>query len=240
MELVKNNWTDSDIEEFEKFEQTLKGSIRDQEWEQRIVNTKLNCFGRTSAKAKEVAKQIAKGNFLEFLEKIKIKTHFDTLVSAFLINRIKDFSVYEAQVEKYIVQVDNWASVDSLKFDKHAKEDLKKLSENFLKSNKPFVRRLAVNFWFEIIKDKKYFPEVFEMLDSLESENEYYVNMSAAWLLAECMVKNRDETINYFENSKTNPFVINKAISKCRDSFRVSDEDKEFLIRFKIKIKNAK
>ena len=33
-----------------------------------------------------------------------------------------------------------------------------------------------------------------------------------------------------------NDFVINKTISKCRDSFRVSAEDKEMLLGFKRKI----
>ena len=32
-----------------------------------------------------------------------------------------------------------------------------------------------------------------------------------------------------------NKFTINKAISKCRDSFRVSEEDKNLLLKYKSK-----
>ena len=74
---------------------------------------------------------------------------------------------------------------------------------------------------------------IFNILDSLSQEKEYYVNMSAAWLLCERFIKCRQNTLNYFELNKTNSFIINKAISKCCDSFRVSKEDKILLKQFK-------
>ena len=39
----------------------------------------------------------------------------------------------------------------------------------------------------------------------------------------------------YLENHNLNTFTINKAISKCRDSYRVSKEDKEVLLKYKKK-----
>ena len=40
--------------------------------------------------------------------------------------------------------------------------------------------------------------------------------------------------MQFFENNHTNKFIINKAISKCRDSFRVSQEDKEILKNYNL------
>ena len=57
--------------------------------------------------------------------------------------------------------------------------------------------------------------------------------MAGAWLLAECMTKYREETLTYYSSNKTNDFIINKSISKCKDSFRISKEDKHFLLNFK-------
>lgn len=141
-------------------------------------------------------------------------------------------------MDKFVLTIDNWASVDTLKFTKISSENLEKLSNEFLKSEKTFVRRVGVKIWFELIKRDGYVIKVFGLLDNLAEEKEYYVNMCGAWLLAECMTKNRDETIKYFERSKTNNFIINKAISKCRDSYRVSEEDKNLILKFKRK--NAK
>ena len=77
--------------------------------------------------------------------------------------------------------------------------------------------------------------EIFDIIDSLQNEKKYYVNMAVAWLMCELMIKNRIQTLKYLENHKLNDFTINKTISKCRDSFRVSKEDKEFLLKYRIK-----
>lgn len=239
MDLIKDNWTRKDVDEFQKWEFALKGDEYNCKWEQKIVNTSLECFARTSEKAKNVARQIKKGDFCGFLDLIQIKTHFDSLVCVYLINTIKDFELHEKYLDKFILTIDNWASVDTLKFDKLNKDKLVELSKQYLKSELTFARRVGVKICFELIKTSEYLNYAFDVLDSLESETEYYVNMCAAWLLAECVTKYYEQTIRYLENTCANDFVINKGIQKCRDSYRISEEVKDKLVKFK-KAKNAK
>ena len=59
--------------------------------------------------------------------------------------------------------------------------------------------------------------------------------MCIAWFVAECFVKNRNLTLEFLKENILNNFTINKAVQKCRDSFRVSSEDKEMLLSFKRK-----
>jgi hypothetical protein len=73
-------------------------------------------------------------------------------------------------------------------------------------------------------------------IDKMYDEGHYYINMIIAWLLCESFIKNRDITLTYLKNNNLNDFVINKMISKCRDSYRVSKGDKEMLLQFKRKI----
>lgn len=233
MNLIKAHWTKNDIAEFYEFEKTLIGDEKSCKWEQKIVNTQLQCFGKTSSKAKEVAKQIKKGNFCEFVDNLCVKTHFDSLVLAFLICQIKDFELFEEKLTTFVQTIDNWASCDTLKFAKYDKHKLFALSQKFLASKKPFVRRVGLNIFFELVKYPEFDKKCFAVLDSLQNENEYYVNMCGAWLLCEYFVKRRDKTLEYFKNNHTNSFIINKAISKCHDSFRVSTEDKKLLSTFK-------
>lgn len=234
MELNKKTWNKSDILNFQQnFEPTLIGTEKECLWEQKIVNTKLQCFGKTSAKAKDIAKQILKGNYLEFIDNLSIKTHFDSLLIAYLICHIKDFQLFEEKLSKFVKTIDNWASTDTLKFQKYDKEKLFLLSKKFLASDMPFIRRVGVNIYFELIKSEEYVNYAFQTLDNLKNEKEYYVNMASAWLLCDLFVKHREQTIKYFSKNNTNAFIINKAISKCRDSFRVSLDDKNFLLRFK-------
>ncbi len=57
--------------------------------------------------------------------------------------------------------------------------------------------------------------------------------MANAWLLCECFIKQREKTLAFLEKNNINKFAINKAISKCRDSYRVSDKDKKKLLKYK-------
>ncbi len=74
---------------------------------------------------------------------------------------------------------------------------------------------------------------MFEIIDTLNKEKEYYVNMAVAWLCCELMIKNRDKFLAYLKHHNLNDFTVNKAISKCRDSYRVSEKDKELLLKYK-------
>lgn len=57
--------------------------------------------------------------------------------------------------------------------------------------------------------------------------------MAEAWLICEIFTKYPENTIKYFENNNLNKFTINKAISKIRDSFRVSKEKKDYILKYK-------
>ena len=87
----------------------------------------------------------------------------------------------------------------------------------------------------KLLNFKEFLNDIFKVLNSFKTEEHYYVNMMLAWLLSECFVKYREETFEFLKKHKLNKFVINKGISKCRDSFRVSKEDKEFLLKYKVK-----
>lgn len=233
MNYILDTWNEENILEYYNEQTKLIGDKKSCEWEQKIINTSLPCYGKTASKATKIAKQIKKGNFIEFLDKVQIKTFFDSIVVACLICYIKDFNLFKEKLEKYVLTIDNWASSDKLDFKRKEKEELYLLSKKFLKSDKPFVRRTALNFYFKLISEEKYVDKVFEVLDGLKEETEYYVNMCAAWLLCDCFIKYREKTLNYFKRNNTNAFIINKGISKCRDSFRVSKEDKDLLLNYK-------
>ena len=104
----------------------------------------------------------------------------------------------------------------------------------YIKSDKPFKRRIGLGILFNFINDD-YIDRIFEILDRFQNEEEYYVNMMNAWLLCECYIKQRKRTLEYLNHNKLNKFTINKGIQKCRESRRVSLEEKEMLLKYKIK-----
>ena len=105
--LIKPHWTAKDIKEYREYINKIIGDELNCGWEQRIVNTKLPCCAQSCTKARPIASAIFKGNYNEFLQNIVFKNHIDTLVYAYILNKIKDFYVFEKYILEFSNKVDN-------------------------------------------------------------------------------------------------------------------------------------
>lgn len=233
--LIKDLWTEDNINDFYNILISYKNSDKI-DWEKNIVNTNMDVLAIPSPILRNISKFIFKGNYISFLDLIPHRYYEDTLIYAFLISLIKDFKTQKKYINKLSKYIDNWATVDALKFNIKDEEKLYlNYSKELIKSNKPFTRRIGSRILFSFVNNHIYIDEIFNILNSFKDEEHYYVNMVNAWLLCELFINERDNTLNYLKHHNLNKFTINKAISKCRDSFRVSDEDKELLLKYKVK-----
>ena len=235
MNLIKNNWEKNDICEFRAYLKSLSKGTEKAKWESKIVNTSLPCLAVPSFEIKRIVSQISKGNFLSFLQYWPWQNHCETVIVGNLICNIKDFELFENYLTKFALSIDNWASCDSLKFkiNNDNKNDYSKFANCLILNRKPFAKRVGLLIIFKLLNNKEYLKRIFHILNSFQNEKEYYVNMMLAWIICESFIKYKEETIAFLHNNCLNKFVVNKAISKCRDSFRVSKEDKDFLLKFK-------
>ena len=232
MELNKEIWNEKDIEEFNKYLESIKREDKI-DFTKRIVNTNMEVLGIDIPTLRAIGKEIAKGNYISYLECQNNKYYENTIINVCLINSIKDFEIKKKYLKN--LYIDNWSTCDTLSFKiKVLEKEYWKLSEEFLKSKDPFKRRVGIRILFSY-KNTGYVDKIFKIIDKFYNEKEYYVNMAIAWLVCELMIYNRDKTLKYLENHHLNKFTINKAISKCRDSYRVSKEDKELLLKYRIK-----
>ena len=235
MDLIKEKWTKEDENNFLIF---LKNFSKGEEkgiWEQRIVNTKLPCLAVPSTEIDKISKQIFKGNYASFLNLWIWDNHSATLVFGKILNKIKDFNLLKSYLITYSEKADNWSTIDCLKFHftKENINDFINLSKELIESKHTFSRRLSLIILLKLLSFEDCSDVCFDFFNKLKNETEYYVNMAAAWLLAECMIKHKEKTIKFYKYNNTNDFIINKSISKCRESFRISKEDKDHLLSFK-------
>ena len=236
MELVKEIWIIEDIALFNEYLQSLSKGKEKAEWEKRIVNTNLMCLAIPSQEITRIVKTISKGNYISFINLWIWDNLADTFIIGNLICKIKDFKIFKVYLTKYASQIDNWASCDTLSFkitDKN-KNDFYTLATEYINSPLPFTRRTGLRILFKLLNYPEYLSQIFEQVDSLNAATEYYVNMMIAWLVAEAFIKHRDKTLEYLSHHKLNKFSINKAIQKCRDSYRVSVNDKQMLLKYKV------
>ena len=138
MNLIKDKWIKEDIISFNEYLYSLKNNDKKIEWTKKIINTNKEVLAIPSPKLKEIAKDICKGNYLSFLDYNLDNYHESTIINTYLINRIKDFNTQKKYLLNYLKNVDNWASVDSLKLTIKNKED------NYIKLSKELVKKYFI------------------------------------------------------------------------------------------------
>ena len=234
-DLIKETWNETNISDFYRIIESYKNDEK-VEWTKNTVCTNYETLAVKSDVLRSMSKTIFKGNYVSFLDLMTHKYYESVIINGYLISLIKDYKTQIKYIDKLSKYIDCWAMVDTIKFSiKNHEEEYFNYALKLLLSKKTFERRIGVRIMFSYKNMYEYYDRIFNTLDSLKDEKEYYVNMAAAWLLCELFTQNRDLTLNYYKNNKTNSFIVNKSISKCRDSFRVSKEDKDLLLSFKIK-----
>jgi len=237
MELNKIEWTLNDQSVFLSYLKTFQQKEKEA-WSRNILQTKLELLCIPTKTMYKIADEIFKGNYQEFLD-LKIFDNYESIVIyGKLISRIKDFDEMVNYLTVYLDVMENWAHCDllSFKIDRLNKEKFLALSEVYLRDRRTFVRRLGLMILFQMVKDESVLSIIFDRIKKLEQENEYYVIMMAGWLLSECMIKYRDQTLDFLNNEKElNKKIVSKSIQKCRESRRMTEIEKEHLIPYKRK-----
>ena len=152
-----------------------------------------------------------------------------------LINKIKNYEECLSALKAFLPYINSWAISDGLNPPalKKNKEKLLPELQQWIKDEKPFTKRVGMLLLMKYFLDDDFKPEYLEQPASIHSQ-EYYVNMMTAWLFAEALVKQWDTAISYIQNKKLDTWTHNKAIQKACESFRVSEEHKEYLKTLRI------
>lgn len=206
-----------------------------------VPDTSYEMIGIKLPVLKNLAKAIAKD---EELSAVFLKEEHHYYEEWFLHGLIiaykkENISKLLTKLEAFMSRIDNWAICDSVVaslkiFKKDEATALDFVHKQILSDNVYAVRFGIVTLLDYFMKDD-YLDEILELTLPLETE-EYYINMALAWLYSVMLVKYYDFTIKVFESRLIkNDFVHNKAIQKARESYRISDEKKEYLRTLKIK-----
>ena len=147
----------------------------------------------------------------------------------------KDFDIAIEKVEVFLPYIDNWAVCDTFSpkcFEKNV-DKLWGHIEKWLCSNKTYTVRFGIVCAMRYFLDEDFSTNKFEKVISVSS-NEYYVNMAIAWYVSVALVKQYDEVLPYIENNTLPKWVRNKSIQKACESFRISNDKKEYLKTLKM------
>ncbi len=166
----------------------------------------------------------------EFLNTLPHDYYDENLMHSVILERSRKFEDAVERVRAFLPYVDNWAVCDSLRpkvFAKHKKE-LLPLAMEWVGSPETYTCRFGIDMLMTHFLDGDFEPEYPELVSSVRSE-EYYVNMMVAWYFATALAKQWDAVIPYIEQRRLSPWTHRKAIQKAIESFRITEEQKEYL-----------
>ena len=185
---------------------------------------------------KKYAKDLDKSNREEFMKDLPHKYHEENILHAFILSSIKDYDEFIRDVDAFLPYVSNWSTCDTI-----CNKNLNKYKDKlilevykWLKSKEVYRVRYAVKCLMNYYLGEDFNEEHIDKVAEVKLED-YYVKMMTAWYLATGLAKNYDSFIRPIEQHKFDSFTHNKAIQKAVESYRVSDEHKEYLKTLKIK-----
>ena len=232
--MIPEVWNKDSYKEFINYLLSLKDDKYKEFNKSIVLNSKYEMIDIRVPIVKDIAKKIK--DIDEFLKYSGNTYHEEILLQGLVISRIKDEEIFYKYFKEYIKKIDNWALCDtfcsSIKIvrkyeDKYFNESIK-----LSLSDKEFISRVGLVTILDHFINKENLSTIFNTLNSINSDK-FYINMAEAWLVCEIYTKYSNETLEFIKNNNLNKFTQNKSISKIRDSYRVSKEEKEELIKYR-------
>lgn len=203
---------------------------QDKEYQQftsKLCSSKYPILGVRLPTLRLLAKQITLNDLK------KLKYFEDYMLYAFVLGNEKNWNNVVKGLDFLVPKIDNWSLCDSLvsslKITKKYKEEMFTYILKYHNKSTFEKRFLIVMLLRYYVKDN--IKQTLETIHDIKT-GEYYVDMAIAWLLAEAMIYHPTIVIHYLQNEQ-NSFIVNKTISKARESYRITKEMKEELLKYK-------
>ncbi len=205
-----------------------------------IVPTAVGALGVRVPKLREIAREIAKGDYQGFFALENGACYELTMIHGLTLGYCKaGIDTLLEATAGYVPYITNWALCDSpcgnLKW---VKKDLGRVWEflqPYLDSREEFPARFGTVMLMDHYICDEYIDRVLTRLVHAPYP-QYYAQMAVAWALSVCYVKYKEKTLAAMgEGCTLDDFTFNKALQKMCESYRVSPEEKTMLRAMKRK-----
>lgn len=195
--------------------------------------TPYSVIGVKTPIIRSIAKEL--NDYEEFIHELPHMYHEENMLHASIISLQKDVDKVILMLDDFLDYVDNWAVCDTISPKAFKKDYYKSLKfiKKCLKSKKTYRIRFGIVSLLQFFLDDEFSDEINNLVLSIKSD-EYYVNMAKAWYFSFALIKQYDKTIEIIKNKKLDKWTHNKSIQKAIESYRVSNDKKEYLRTLKI------
>ena len=152
------------------------------------------------------------------------------------LSKKENIDVVFNYIKQFVPKINNWAVCDvfcgGLKITKKYKEEMWNFIQTYIKSEKEFEIRFVIVMILDYYIEEEHLEKDFKIFDSITNKD-YYVQMAIAWAVSICLIKFYDETVEYLKKSKLDKFTFNKSLQKAIESYRISEDKKQYLRKMK-------
>ena len=234
--ITDKTWNEESYKKFVKYLINLQDIKYKKFHSSLVLNSKYEMIGIRVPIMRDIAKNIAQSNIEDFLAFAQNKYYEEVMIQGFVISHIKDEKQFYKIFKKYISKIDNWAICDSfcnsIKIIRKYKEKYFQEAIKMALNDEEYISRTGLIMILNYFISQENLSTIFETLNKIKSDK-FYINMAEAWLLCEMYIKFPTETKSFLKTNNLNKFTQNKAISKIRDSYRVSKIEKDLLNNLK-------
>lgn len=212
--------------------------IKEQDEGYRAFQTKLvpnippeSILGVRTPQLRAIAKEVFQSGEREaFLRDLPHRYYEENLIHFFVLSMIKDFESCVREVEAFLPYVDCWPVSDQATPKAFCRNHEKLLPyvKKWIASEQVYTARFGIRMLMNEYLGEDFREEYLELVAAKRGEG-YYLKMMAAWYFATALAKRYEETLPYLEEHRLEDWVHKKAIQKALESYRVTDEHKEYL-----------
>ena len=200
-------------------------------------DTAYEIAGIRMPKLRKFAKELAKRPSLVF-ENMPQSYEEVMLLGLTAAYRKSSFSDKLPEIRAVLPLLDCWAFTDcvasTFRFREEELPQVWEFSLECLAQSHPYTRRFGLVMMLDHLIRPEYIQPIVAAVSWVTDEN-YYVRMAQAWLLAELGTYDFSLIEDILRSGTLEIFTHNKTISKLRDSYRITAEQKNALINLRRK-----
>lgn len=188
---------------------------------------------------RKIAKEIAKGDYQEFLKNGPEEYWEYETLKAFVIGYAKtDIESAIKMCQDFIPKLHDWSVSDSLcqnfTIARAHRERVYEWLMEMAKVDDEYHQRVVAVILMSHLLVPEYIHGILECMNRLKNPG-YYTKMGVAWCVATAYAKFPEETHTFMLNNELEDWTYNKSIQKMIESYRVTDEAKKVLRTMKRK-----
>lgn len=188
---------------------------------------------------RDMAKKLAKEDWKGCMEWEDTLYFEETMLQGLVLGYAKaPVAEILAYAKEFIPKINNWSVNDTFcnnfKIAKKEPEKVWDFLMTYKDSQDEYETRVVAVMLMSHFLDDDHIDDVLKVLGELKIAG-YYTSMGVAWALATAWAKYPEKTKSYLLQHPIDGETYHKTLRKCLESYRISDEDKEW-IKYKMSL----